>query len=805
MAPEAFHHRNTTKISQKPFKSKHATKGIIKELTKGKIEKEGKSHRRTPHQQVMSKLDRRNQAKQKRLNNHKDNVKAANVFAGPNGAPRVIAIVPLCQTANAEAAVHALHRDFNDEIWLQGKGCLRTSVERFKQNLAYLPLSRDLVSALDACRVADFVVLLLSAVDETDDEAELILRAIESQGISNVFTIVQDLDKVQSAKRSQVIASLKLYVCHFFSTQSKLHSLLAEPDCANLIRSLCTTTPKGVRWREDRTWMWLEGIRWLEVDQTSEGSTVVELTGVVRGQNLKANNLVQVGDWGCFQISRIVDATLSLGERSKADKRAKDAMIVERQTVEEPDHNQEDLAELAPYEASMEDINANDFFTTSFKGKGVLLDDHRYHSDEEADRPEAPSKLPRGTSKYQSAWYLGDVSDSGSDLEDDEENEDIEMTVPAVPEDDIEGLVSCNEPTEMAISEYPQSEMFVDRAPTQEAEELNTYRSSRKNDAQDDFEFPDEVELHPNVLARERLIKYRGLRSLRTSPWAEDEDKPYEPEDWQRLLRVPNYKAAASQIARSKLVGGITPGRRVSVYVRSVPSSLREAADSNPPISLFSLFPHEQKRTMVNVRLTLSPTANAPIKAKSPLLLQIGPRRFVINPIFSVAGNTPNNVHKYLRFLHPSQTAIATFIAPHTWGSAIPALVFSSPEAFADNVSTDGMKLVATGSLVPPGPSPRIVAKRIILTGHPYKIHRRLVTVRYMFFNKEDVLWFKALMLWTKRGRSGYIKESLGTHGYFKAEFDGPVNPMDAVGLSLYKRIWPRTASPWSSHHRPLC
>jgi len=66
-----------------------------------------------------------------------------------------------------------------------------------------------------------------------------------------------------------------------------------------------------------------------------------------------------------------------------------------------------------------------------------------------------------------------------------------------------------------------------------------------------------------------------------------------------------------------------------------------------------------------------------------------------------------------------------------------------------------------------------------------------------MFFNREDVEWFKALQLWTKRGRSGYIKESLGTHGYFKATFDGKINPQDAVGVSLYKRVWPRGARAW--------
>jgi pre-rRNA-processing protein TSR1 len=66
-----------------------------------------------------------------------------------------------------------------------------------------------------------------------------------------------------------------------------------------------------------------------------------------------------------------------------------------------------------------------------------------------------------------------------------------------------------------------------------------------------------------------------------------------------------------------------------------------------------------------------------------------------------------------------------------------------------------------------------------------------------MFFNASDVAWFKALQLWTRRGRSGFIKESLGTHGYFKATFDGKINPMDAVAVSLYKRVWPREATMW--------
>lgn len=737
----------------------------------------------------MSKFERRNQAKQARLSKHKEHLKETSIFAGPHGAPRVVAVIPLCPNTDAKDAVKQLNGSLDIETPTK-EGNIQVQVDRFKQKLQYVPLKRDLTACLDAARVADFVIVILSATEEVDEVGELILRSVESQGLSTLFTVVKDLDKVEPAKQRQgVLGSLKSFITHFHPEQEKLYSLENRQECANLMRSLCSTTPKGVRWREDRSWMLAEDIKFAYSD-----SEPTIITGVVRGRGLKADRLIQIGDWGTYQIEKIVAAPLPKHNKKKGD----DAIVTESEekVLDEPTDDRDDLNELAPDDVVMDaDDDDGAMSTMSSAKKGVLLDDHHYFSEEEEEDQIIKKRVPKGTSKYQSAWYLEDISDSESDMED-LEMDDAEPTNEdkAAPEDGIEGYAQP-EATEGAPTEYPQSEM-MEPDEEENAVQFEQYRAKKRDEAEDDMEFPDEIELQPNVSAQERLARYRGLKSLRTSPWQEDEDRAHEPEEWRRLLQIPDYQSSRARSTREALVGGVEPGTRVHVYVKGVPAVMEKSYDPSSPVTLFSLLRHENKKTALNYLINLSTDYGKSIKAKEELIVQCGPRRMVVKPLFSQPGQTPNDVHKYCRFLHPGQAAIATFMGPVTWGS-VPVLFFkrtTEEEAQKEDGPKLGLSLIATGTALPPSTS-RVVAKRIILTGHPYHIHKKVVTVRYMFFSREDVEWFKALPLWTRRGRSGFIKEALGTHGYFKATFDGRINPQDAIGVSLYKRVWPRNAA----------
>ena len=61
-----------------------------------------------------------------------------------------------------------------------------------------------------------------------------------------------------------------------------------------------------------------------------------------------------------------------------------------------------------------------------------------------------------------------------------------------------------------------------------------------------------------------------------------------------------------------------------------------------------------------------------------------------------------------------------------------------------------------------------------------------------MFYNRDDIEYFRPIKLRTRYGRLGHIKETLGTHGHMKCVFDSQIKSMDTVFLYLYKRVFPK-------------
>lgn len=303
---------------------------------------------------------------------------------------------------------------------------------------------------------------------------------------------------------------------------------------------------------------------------------------------------------------------------------------------------------------------------------------------------------------------------------------------------------------------------------------------NRQKENQDNMEFPDEIDTPPHIPASVRFARYRGLKSFRTSPW-----DPYEnlPADYGRIFQFQNFRRSKKRVMDS-LETGVAPGTYVTVQIKDVPLNMLDNFNFETDIfTVFGLLPYEHKISIMNFIIHRTAEYTEPVKSKDKVILLCGFRQYVVQPLYSsYSRGGPNNVHKFERYLQHGCPTVATIYAPIQFGPA-PIMMFKYTDKTswtADNLQP----LIGTGNILDLDPL-RIIAKRIILTGHPFKIHKRGAVVRYMFFNPSDIDYFKPVQLVTKHGRIGHIKESLGTHGYMKCIFDAGIKQHGRLILNI--------------------
>lgn len=334
----------------------------------------------------------------------------------------------------------------------------------------------------------------------------------------------------------------------------------------------------------------------------------------------------------------------------------------------------------------------------------------------------------------------------------------------------------------------------------------------------DEQSHPDEIEFPMDTKCKERFARYRGLKSFKDSAWDSKENLPLE---YGQIFQFQNFEASKNRVLKDAMLsesgedGGLTDENSVltqrfypvtiflsGVGVRTAESILATLA----PVVAFGLFKYEHKVSVLHLSVKRANEYSAPIKAKEPMEFHVAFRRFVARPVYSHEGKGDKNPTQrffqtgsftvasvYGRIVFPPAPVImfkpsaavtslmlgetkpgaaaassssAAGAAPLSLSDAlIPAPLRTTALAFNAHVSP----IVAAGTLLSVNPD-RLLIKRIILTGTPISVHKRNAVVRHMFFNADDVRWFKPVELWTKYGLVGHIKESRGTKGYMKVK-----------------------------------
>ncbi|KAG9389640.1 Protein of unknown function (DUF663) [Carpediemonas membranifera] len=596
----------------------------------------------------------------------------------------------------------------------------------------------DLPSAMDLVKLMDICVLVVSGADGADEEIIDALSTIKGHGVPGCIGLITDLDTVEKKNRSPFRAAMTQFVHYHVDADTKCVDFdpTAESAIKALTRDLCLTKLKPIAWVESTGTLWTE-------DASLDESGALALTGFVRGSGLDPARVGHITALGDVRVRQVSIHTDPFGTRP----------IVE--TVIRPDP----ADELEPYAEVQEEAEEADMGT-----EGDI-------------REKQTVTVPAGTSEYQAAWYAryGDGEDDEDEgMSDMEETSDEE-------EDMLPGTAEADEDMGLPTED-----------PTQATEAKRQHAHELREAAEEDKDFPDEVDTPVDMAARDRFRKYVGLKSLRSSPWR----MKHTPAEYARLFAYPAFEQ--TRRAAMAATSAVEAGQLATVVVEPRDgldfSTVLARMAAGTPVVFVSLKEHEARRTIVHARVSRRGPDTAPVPSKEPVMVHVGWRRETVHPIYYELplGLWNLNQYKYSRFLHRNE--VEEGVAEKDWphGMAFESnTVFPPCPIVVFRAGVDGQTpSIARGKVTACDPS-RAILKRVVMTGYPYRVKKNKAVVRFMFFGPEDVKFFKPIEMDTKHGLHGHITASLGTHGYFKAIFNRRIVMTDTVCMKLWRRVFP--------------
>jgi len=810
-------HQHHPKLKQTNKKHKQGAKGVTnrKQRFKGADDKPARTGIK---QRDKNLLKEGRQHKAKQLMKEKRSAKWLQARVGTSGGPpKVVTFIKLSDLADTTSILSEVLKEASSVIKnttqdqgmeTEGFSAVTANFAQFRQRFFFLEGFKDAGSSIEAAKVADLAVLVLpmqNGIESAVDKAgELIISLLKSQGMPSIIGVIQGLD-ILNPKQS---AEAKKVATRFFQTE--FGDLFKSADAHNptqIFRALTTISRRQIFWREIRSYVVAEKSEYIP-DSENASTGTLKLTGYIRGKPVDVNQLVHVPGSGSFQLRQI-------------------DLVPEVSTLKGVAHN----SMVTDEQSSFKLVEADAIEQESLEFEAVpdtLAGEQTWPTEEELEFAEADSAKKReekkafakkkGLDDITAAWveYLGD------DLAEDDEEAGMEAEE---EENDDDTHIEAED---MAVTK----------------EELERVRLQAKE--QMEHKFPDEVDTPLDQPARRRFARYRALKSFRTSFWDPMENLP---RDYSRIFRFSDFglaqkrileeeqevekvqnkailaeKATSTCASRSRASsltvdsmevgesdtasqhsGAFTStsfgmsscisiegfknrvgmGAYTCLHLQNVPSNspcVQMQHEQQAPTVLFSLLKMENKLSVLHFLIQKHATCDQPIPSKEELIFKTGFQSFCGRAIFS-QNSANSDKHKYERFLPDGVFTVASVYGPITF-QPCPVTVYRKRE--------DGeLQLVATGTLHSVDPN-RIIVKRIILTGYPVKVKKRTATVKYMFFDPEDVRWFKPAELVTKHGLTGHIKEPLGTHGLFKTIFNKPIKQHDTVCLNLYKRVFPK-------------
>ncbi|BAF28091.1 uncharacterized protein [Oryza sativa Japonica Group] len=704
---------------------------------------------------------------------------------GSSSAPRVVVLFGLSSSANVRSLAKDLLTIASGDEEKPTSSTVASPTYKLRTTVLEAPYG-DLTSCMELAKVADLLAFVLSAnslydcdsSSPIDDFGSQCLSVFRAMGLPSTAVFIRDLPSENKSRQELKKTAISFVSpelpedCKFYAADTKddLHKFMW------LFKEQHLSCP---HWRNQRPYVMSEEAC-IKPDDSS-GLCTLLMSGYLRAHNLSVNQLVHLSGVGDFQLGQIdiLKDPFPINERKNSN-----AMVSEDSGIQIVDTFVPDPSSQEPLlvENTPDPLEGEQTWPTEAEMEEAYLNNKQR---------KLKRKLPRGTSEYQAAWIVDDTDDEDGDSEND--NQDgAGMVIDEQDHSDNGGDGSDMDVVSHFTEKFDEetiggTEMADDENLTKEQIEAEIKKIKEAN--AEDEEFPDEVETPLDVPAKRRFAKYRGLKSFRTSSWDPKESLP---QDYARIFAFDNFTRTQKHVLakmaerdEGTLKDCAQRGSFVRLHLKNVPTEIASKLvhpSRRLPVVVSGLLQHESKISVLHFSIKKHDSYEAPIKSKDSLIFNVGFRQFTARPLFST-DNINCNKHKMERFLHHGRFSVASVYAPICF-PPLPLIVLKSRDG-------EQPAIAAVGSLKSVDPD-RIILKKIVLTGYPQRVSKLKAVVRYMFYNPEDVKWFKPVELWTKHGRRGRIKETVGTHGAMKCIFNSSVQQHDTVCMSLYKRAYPK-------------
>ncbi|EAR91270.3 carboxy-terminal domain transketolase (macronuclear) [Tetrahymena thermophila SB210] len=637
-----------------------------------------------------------------------------------------------------------------------------------KENFIIIEGDRVFENIMDFCKIADIVCPVLSCKDANLEKLNLdpynnanafdewgykILSALRLQGLPSTISVLQDVNTIPQGKQKDV----KKLFQRYFASEFEDHfvSIENEQSIFTLLRQLQARTLLPYDWKEQRGYMLADEVT---VNPTNG---VVEITGFLRGHCINANQLIHITGYDDYEIQKIEILKNPIKIKQKIKKKGNgmnetnmsminfNSDILLTQEATDPD-------QINPFakDSGLTKKKSKKHSSTANILKGIdeneEIDNENSDIEEEGDEEEEEEEVEEQEEEEKNK---GNIEEEG-DIEIEGEDEEDNITINS----DDENQQKCEGDKKQKILELQER-------------------------GEDELELEDEVEYATTINLRERYENYQGMKSFKTSEWDKYENLP---DPYEKVYVFKNYiRTKNTAFLHAEEQAFAYAGFYIKIYVKGFPLDKLSAHPKEKALILSTLLKHERKMTVLHARVKRNiEYEDKAVESKQNYVIHMGFRRAVVNSIFSKIYNN-NDKTKYVKKVKElNQFYMASF---YYYNIYPPANIIMFNEG-GDILNAD---FCLSGQVMKSDPL-QVVLKRIILTGYPFKIHKRKAVCRLMFFNPLDIKYFQPVELKTKLGLRGKILESLGTHGLMKCLFSGFVKPHDTICMHLYKRVFPK-------------